>query len=200
MTLLIDMKKNIQIAIRLVITVAIITGILYPITVTIIGQLVFKNKANGSLIMRDGVIIGSELIGQNFKGNKYFWGRPSATMPNAYNATHSSGSNLGPTNAMLINRINKRIKQLGAYNRLDTNKIPIDLITSSASGLDPEISVESALFQAPRIAAVRNIEIKKIYDLIDQLKISDDWNIFGISRINVLQLNLAVDSLQGSST
>lgn len=197
---MIDIKQNMQVAIRMVITLSIITGVVYPVAVTMIGQLLFKEKANGSLITRNDVIIGSKLIGQNFKSNKYFWGRPSATTPTPYNATHSAGSNLGPTNEELINRINKRIKQLDTFGRQQTDKIPIDLVTSSASGLDPEISVESALYQAPRVAAVRNIEVKKIYTLIDQLKIASEWNIFGTPRINVLQLNLALDSLQGSNT
>jgi potassium-transporting ATPase KdpC subunit len=180
----------------------LITGILYPLTVTGLAQLFFPAKANGSLITTNGQVIGSELIGQDFSGAGYFWGRPSATSTNPYNAydqkslTASSGSNLGPLSQTLVNNVQSRVNDLRSVDPLKTSLIPVDLVTTSASGLDPNISVAAAFYQIPRVARARGISEDKVIEWVDQYTETRQFGILGEPRVNVLKLNLALDGLK----
>ena len=173
-----------------------ITGVLYPLLVTGIAQLIFPEKANGSLIQKNGKLLGSEFIGQQFSNPKYFWSRPSATSPAAYNAGASSGSNYGPTNPALFEVIQKRIKELKDIDPQNTKPIPVDLVTSSGSGLDPHISVVSALYQLSRVARIRRMNEDRIRSLVDQYTEDRQLGFLGEPRVNVLKLNLALDEIQ----
>jgi K+-transporting ATPase ATPase C chain len=175
-----------------------LTGAAYPLVVTGIGQAVFPEEAAGSLITRGGKPIGSSLIGQNFSDPKYVWGRPSATAPTPYNATASSGSNLGPLNPALLDAVKGRIEALRAANPGNTAPVPVDLVTASGSGLDPELSVAGALFQAARVAKARNLSPKQVHDLIEQHTQGRWLGFLGEPRVNVLRLNLALDAAAGS--
>jgi K+-transporting ATPase ATPase C chain len=177
----------------------IITGVVYPLLVTGIAQVVFPEKANGSLIKKDGKIVGSELIGQPFSDTKYFWSRLSATGSYAYNAGASSGSNYGPLNPALFDAVKKRVQDLKAADSLNTQPIPVDLVTSSASGLDPHISIAAALYQIPRVARVRAISEPHVRSLVDQFTEGRQLGFLGESRVNVLKLNLALDEIQPST-
>lgn len=170
-----------------------LTGAAYPLVVTGIGQVVFPQEAAGSLITRGGKPIGSALIGQNFSDPKYIWGRPSATAPMPYNATASSGSNLGPLNPALVDAVKGRIEALRAADPGNTAPVPVDLVTASGSGLDPELSVAGALFQAARVAKARNLSPKQVQDLIEQHTKGRWLGFLGEPRVNVLRLNLALD-------
>jgi K+-transporting ATPase ATPase C chain len=173
-----------------------VTGILYPLAVTGLAQALFPGQANGSLVERDGQILGSRLIGQPFDDPRYFWGRPSATSPFPYNAASSSGSNLGPANPALMERIRARIAALKAADPGNNLPIPIDLVTASASGLDPHISVAGALYQVPRIARARGLPEDEVRALV-QTYTEDRWfGILGEPRLNVLLLNLALDGIK----
>ena len=174
----------------------LITGVLYPLIVTGIAQVVFPWRANGSLIERDGQLIGSELIGQSFTDPKYFWGRPSATTPYPYNAAASSGSNLGPMNPMLEEAIRTRIEALQSADPGNTAPIPVDLVTASASGLDPHISVAAAFYQISRVARERGMSEDQVRALVEQHIEDPQFGILGETRVNVLQLNLAMDGIQ----
>ena len=171
----------------------LLTGVLYPLTVTGIAQIIFPSQANGSLITQNNQIIGSVLLGQNFTDAKYFWSRPSATAPMPYNAAASSGSNLGPTNPALQDAVQSRANALRAADPGNTAPIPIDLVTSSASGLDPDISVAAALYQAPRVARARGLDENAVRELIAQHTQPRVFGLLGELRVNVLQLNLALD-------
>lgn len=192
----ISMFKEAKAALRFLIIFSILTGLLYPLFITAIAQVIFPYQANGSLIERNGKIIGSALIGQEFVADKYFWSRPSATLPHPYNAALGMASNLGPTNPVLIEKIKLRIKNLTQKHTQITEPIPIDLLTASASGLDPHISLAAALYQAPRVAKARKIPEAKIHALIDQISNKYFWDTFASNKINVLELNLALDELQ----
>jgi K+-transporting ATPase ATPase C chain len=170
---------------------SVVTGIIYPLFVTGLGQLLFPFQANGSILTHQGRNVGSSLIGQQFTSTKYFWGRPSATQPTPYNALSSAGSNLSPTNPELIFAVKDRLDALLKANPEGAMPVPLELVTASASGLDPHISVKGALFQAPRVAKQRKINITTLQTLINQHTKSDN--------VNVLALNLALDelSLQG---
>ncbi|MCI0475657.1 MAG: potassium-transporting ATPase subunit KdpC, partial [Anaerolineales bacterium] len=146
----------------------IITGLIYPLTVTGIAQLVFPNQANGSLIVKEGKVVGSALIGQPFDDPKYFWSRPSATNPFSYNAAASSGSNLGPTNPALIDAVQARVDALRAADPGNAQPIPVDLVTTSASGLDPHISIAAAIYQTPRVARARDLPEARVRELVEQ--------------------------------
>ncbi len=176
----------------------IITGVFYPLLVTGIAQVVFPEKANGSFIKKDGKIVGSELIGQPFSDTKYFWSRLSATDTYAYNAGASSGSNYGPLNPALLDAVKKRVQDLKAADSLNTQPIPVDLVTSSASGLDPHISIAAALYQVPRVARVRAISEPQVRSLADQFTEGRQLDFLGEPRVNVLKLNLALDETQPS--
>ena len=171
-----------------------LTGIAYPLAVTAIGQAAFPAQAAGSLVLRDGKPVGSSLIGQNFSDPKYLWGRPSATSPMSYNASSSGGSNQGPLNPALNDAVKGRIEALRAADPGNTAPVPVDLVTASASGLDPHISVAGALYQATRVARARNLPLPQVQQLIERHTEGKLFAFLGEPRINVLQLNLALDA------
>ena len=173
-----------------------LTGVVYPLAVTGIAQALFPAQAAGSLIVRDGKTIGSSLIGQSFSDPKYFWGRPSATTPIPYNASSSSGSNLGPLNPALTDAVKARIEALRAADRGNAAAVPVDLVTASGSGLDPHISVAAAQVQAQRVAKVRGLSMQQLQPLIDKHTEGQLLGLIGEPRVNVLQLNLALDAVR----
>lgn len=188
--------KEIITAIRLFIVLTIVTGIVYPLVVTGIAQTAFKSQANGSLITRNGKVVGSHLIGQQFDDPKYLWGRPSATSPVPYNAASSSGSNLGPTNPDLIKGLTDRVKAYHDADSSNTNPVPTELVTASGSGLDPHISVAAAEYQVSRIAKARGIQEDKVKTLIDSLAERRTFGLLGEPTVNVLEFNLAMDDMK----
>ena len=188
------MKTLIRPAVSLFVLLSIVTGIVYPLVVTGIAKLTFPEAANGSLIVRDGKAVGSHLIGQNFTDPKYFWGRPSATGSVPYNAAASGGSNQGPLNPALVDAVKGRIDALKAADPGNTRPIPADLVSASASGLDPHISPAAADYQIERIARVRGLDPAVVKALVAQHTEDRQWSIFGDPRVNVLALNLALDS------
>jgi K+-transporting ATPase ATPase C chain len=171
-----------------------LTGIVYPLAVTGAAQSVFPRQAAGSLVLRDGAPIGSTLIGQNFSDPKHFWGRPSATSPMPYNAGSSGGANQGPLNPALADAVKARIEALRAADPGNTVPVPVDLVTASASGLDPDISPAAARYQAARIARVRQMPVEQIEQLIESRTEAPLWGLLGEPRLNVLALNLALDA------
>ena len=175
----------------------VITGLLYPLAVTAIAKSVFPDQAAGSLVLRDGKPVGSSLIGQHFNDPKYFWGRPSATTPMAYNASASGGSNLGPLNPALTDAVKGRIEALRAAHAGNSAPVPVDLVTASGSGLDPHISVAAAVYQAGRVARQRKLPMPQVQQLIDQHSEGRLLGFIGEPRINVLRLNLALDAVRG---
>jgi len=197
------MLKEIRPAIILLVALTLITGLAYPLAMTAIAGVIFPKQAEGSLIERDGKVVGSALIGQEFKDDKYFHGRPSATsapdpadstktVSAPYNAANSSGSNLGPTSKALNDRIKEDVDKLKAEN--SSAAVPIDLVTTSASGLDPDISPEGALFQVPRVAKVRNMPEDRVRQLVTEKTRGRLAGLLGEPRVNVLALNLALDA------
>jgi potassium-transporting ATPase KdpC subunit len=172
----------------------VITGLIYPLIVTAAGKAFFANQAAGSLILRDDKLIGSSLIAQPFQDPKYFWGRLSATAPMPNNALASSGSNYGPTNPALIDAAKARIDALKAADPDNTAPIPVDLVTASGSGLDPDISPAAALYQVNRVATARHLEPKQLRAKVLASVEGPQWGLFGEPRVNVLKLNLALDS------
>ncbi len=187
------MKSILRPAFVLFSALTIICCVFYPYAVTGIGKVAFAHQAEGSLVSRSGQLVGSILIGQAFSSPKYFWGRPSATSPTPNNAVSSGGSNLGPTNPALIDAVKGRIDALKAADPGNTVPIPVDLVTASASGLDPDISIAAAYYQAPRIARERKSSVESVRNLIDQQRQSQYFGFFGEPRVNVLALNLALD-------
>lgn len=175
----------------------VITGLVYPLAVTGVGQALFSDTANGSLIREGDKLIGSRLIGQPFSDPKYFFGRPSATAPQPYNGAASSGSNLGPTNPALTAAITDRVALLRALDPENKAAVPIDLVTSSGSGLDPHISPAAAEYQVPRVARIRNRPEAEIRALVKQATEGRTFGILGEPRVNVLLLNLALDGKKG---
>jgi K+-transporting ATPase ATPase C chain len=174
----------------------VLTGVIYPVVVTAFAQLFYANKANGSLIHdAKGQPIGSVLIGQSFNNPKYFWGRPSATAPYPYNAAASSGSNLGPMNPALLDTVKARIQALEALEPDNEAVVPVDLITASGSGLDPHISLAAVNYQLNRIAKARHIAVSDVQKLIAEHTETRQWFLLGEPRVNVLPLNLALDSI-----
>jgi potassium-transporting ATPase KdpC subunit len=197
------MLREIRPALLVLVLLTLITGLAYPLAITGIAQAVFPKQAEGSLIERDGKVVGSALIGQEFKDDKYFHGRPSATttpdpadssktLPAPYNAANSGGSNLGPTSKALNDRIKEDVDKLKAEN--PAAGVPVDLVTTSASGLDPDISPEGALFQVPRVAKARGVAEDKVRQLVAENTSGRLIGIFGEPRVNVLALNLALDA------
>lgn len=193
------MKILIRPAVVLFVLLSIITGLIYPLLVTGIGQALFPQQAAGSLIERDGKLIGSRLIGQNFTDPQYFWGRPSATAPQPYNAAASGGSNLGPLNPVLKDAVESRVKALRTADPGNTQPVPIDLVTASASGLDPHISPAAADYQIARVARARGLAPQAVRNLVVQHTEARQWGVFGEPRVNVLELNLALDALPAHS-
>lgn len=182
-------------AISVFVLLAALTGIVYPLAVTGVAQALFPAKANGSLLSQDGRIVGSELIGQNFSDPKNFWGRLSATAPMPYNATASSGSNFGPLNPALTEAAKARLDLLKAADPENALPVPVDLVTASASGLDPHISAAAAYYQAARVARLRGVPLAHIEALIAQRVETPLWGVLGEPRVNVLKLNLALARL-----
>ena len=186
--------KDTIIAIRLFLVLTIVTGALYPLVLTGIAQTAFAKQANGSMITKDGKVVGSKLIGQQFDDPKYLWGRPSATSPVPYNAASSSGSNLGPTNPDLMKGIADRVKALKDADPANSAPVPTELVTASGSGLDPHISVEAAEYQVPRIAKARGIPKSAVKSLINEITERRTLGILGEPTVNVLMFNLALDN------
>jgi potassium-transporting ATPase KdpC subunit len=197
------MFREIRPAIIILVALTLITGLFYPLAMTAVSGAIFPKQAAGSLIEKDGKVVGSALIGQEFKDDKYFHGRPSATtapdpadstktVPAPYNAANSGGSNLGPTSKALNDRVKEDVEKLKAENPQST--VPIDLVTTSASGLDPDISPEGALFQVPRVAKARNMPEDRVRELVTQNTQGRLLGLLGEPRVNVLALNLALDA------
>ena len=189
------MRTLIRPALVLFLFFTVLTGLLYPLVITGIAQAAFGHAASGSIVTRGDKPIGSSLIGQNFSDPKYFWGRPSATSPQPYAGTASSGSNLGPLNPALIDGIKGRIQALRAADPGNSAPLPVDLVTASASGLDPEESIAAALYQAPRVARVRGVPVAVVREVIAAHSEPRWLGAFGEPRVNVLALNLALDDL-----
>jgi K+-transporting ATPase ATPase C chain len=187
------MKAQLRPAFTLLALLTIITGVIYPLAVTGIAQVIFPHQANGSLIVIDGKSYGSELIGQQFDDPKYFWGRSSAA---GYNAAASSGANLGPSNPSLEGAVQAHMDALHAADPNNPLPIPVDLVTASASGLDPHISVSSALYQVSRVASARGLSEAEVTSLVERYTEVRQFGIFGEPRVNVLLLNLALDGIQ----
>ena len=187
------MKTLIRAALSLFVLLTLITGVVYPLAVTGVAKLAFAEQAAGSLIVKDGKPVGSSLIGQNFQDPKYFWGRPSATSPMPYNAANSSGSNQGPLNPALVDAVKGRVDALKAADPGNTLPVPVDLVTASASGLDPHISVAAAQYQAARVARVRSVAPEVVTTLIAHHTEGRLLGVLGEARVNVLELNLELD-------
>lgn len=188
------MKHLLRPACVLFASLTLIVGLFYPLAVTGIGRLAFADQVAGSLIVRDGAAVGSRLIGQAFTSPRYFWGRPSATGPMPNNGAGSAGSNLGPTNPALIDAVKARLAALRAFDPARRRPVPVDLVTASASGLDPDISVAAARYQIARVAAARHMAPQALAQLVDAHTIPRWLGLFGEARVNVLQLNLALDA------
>ena len=188
--------RYIRPSLGLLFVMTLLLGIAYPLAMTVLAKAVFPSQAAGSLIHRGTLLVGSSLIGQSFADPKSFWGRPSATAPQPYNGLGSSGSNLGPLNPALLERVAAQVKLFRDADPGNTNPVPIDLVTASASGLDPEISPAAAEYQAPRVARLRNIPLATVQALIAQHRTPALFDVLGEARVNVLELNLALDSLR----
>jgi K+-transporting ATPase ATPase C chain len=182
-------------ALLVFVALTVVTGVAYPIVMTVLAQVVFPHQANGSLVERDGTVVGSELIGQQFDDPKYFWSRPSATSP-PYNGAASTGSNFGPTNPAQLDAVRSRVEYLRKAHPDQTRPIPIDLVTASGSGLDPHISPAAAEYQATRVANARGLEVQAVRDLVIRHTARRQLGLIGEPRVNVLVLNLALDDLE----
>ncbi len=190
------MLKQLKPALVLFVLLTVLTGLIYPGVITGLAQVFFPHQANGSLITQNGQVVGSELIGQQFTDPKYFWGRLSDTGSYSYNASASSGSNLSMLNPDLQKAVQQRLADLKAADPNNTLPVPVDLVTASGSGLDPNISVEAAQYQAPRVARLRGLSLNQVEKLIEQYTTGRFLGFIGEPRVNVLELNLALDKLK----
>ena len=190
------MNATLRPALVIFLALSLITGLVYPLLVSGVANVAMPFQAGGSIVQRDGKAVGSLLIGQSFSDPKHFWGRPSATSPGPNNATASGGSNLGPSNPALVDAVKGRIDALRAADPDNKAPIPVDLVTASGSGLDPEISVAAARFQAGRIARARGVPLERLNALIDEHSKGQVLGFLGEPRVNVLELNLALDSIR----
>ena len=191
------MLQNLLISLKLFLILTVLTGIVYPLSMTGLAQAVFPSQASGSIIMVSGVPIGSSLIGQNFSQVEYFHGRPSAAGEKGYDGTSSGGSNLGPSNQKLLDAVTSNLNQIRKENGLSqTAKIPSDLVLTSGSGLDPDISPSAAYLQVDRVARARNLSVEEIRQLVDKNVKEPQLGLFGNPRVNVLELNLSLDRLK----
>jgi len=191
------MKTFLRPLLVLFVALTVVTGLIYPAVVTAISQAAFSRQANGSLIERDGKAVGSEIIGQQFDAPQYFWGRLSATTPNPYNGGSSSGSNLGPTNPAFVDEVKGRLAALHDADPGNDAPVPVDLVTSSASGLDPEISPAAAAYQIARVAKARGMTVQQVEALVAQATAGRQFGVLGEPRVNVLKVNLALDAAKG---
>jgi potassium-transporting ATPase KdpC subunit len=189
------MKSMFRPLIVLFVVLTAITGLAYPAVMTGFGQAVFNYQANGSIVEQNGKVVGSELIGQQFDAPKYFWGRLSATSPMPYNAGGSSASNIGPLNSALTDEVNGRLDALKAAGTDMSQPVPVDLVTSSGSGLDPEITPAAAAYQVARVARARNLQPNDVQALVDRYTSGRTFGLIGEARVNVLKLNLALDAM-----
>ncbi|MFP3503347.1 potassium-transporting ATPase subunit KdpC [Burkholderia sp. SIMBA_062] len=192
------MKTLIRPLVVIFVVLTVVTGLAYPAVMTVFGQAVFPSQANGSLIEQDGRAVGSALIGQPFDAPKYFWGRLSATSPMPYNASGSGGSNLGPLNPSLADQVKARIAALRDAGTDLSQPVPVDLVTASASGLDPEITPAAAAYQVERVAKARNLTADAVAQLVAANTAGRQFGVLGEPRVNVLKLNLALDAAQAA--
>ena len=188
------MRNELRPALVLFVVLSLITGLLYPLAVTGVAQIAFPVQANGSLVVQDGRVVGSALIGQSFADPKHFWSRPSATAPMPYNAANSSGSNLGPSNPALADAVKARVAALHAADAGNTAPVPVDLVTASASGLDPHVSRAAADYQLARVARARGWPVDRVRTLVDAHTQGGWLGFIGEPRVDVLALNLALDA------
>ncbi len=186
-------------ALRTLLVMTLLTGLVYPLATTLLANLLFADEAAGSLIERDGQTVGSHLIGQPFSGDRYFWGRPSATGTMPYNAAASSGANVGPTNPALGERLQASVEGIRAAHPSQKGPVPVDLVTMSASGLDPHISPAAASYQIDRVAAARAMSTDTVRDFVTKATEPRQLGFLGEARVNVLELNLALDALSGAT-
>jgi len=191
-----SLRSQLRPAIISILLFTVLTGFIYPGVITGIAQVIFPHQANGSLILKDDQVVGSQLIGQQFDDPRYFWGRLSATAPYAYNAAASAGSNLGPTNQSFMDAVKARIAALKAADPNNSDPIPVDLVTSSGSCLDPDISVAAAYYQVARVATARGLSEDVVRALVDQHTQGRQLGVLGEPRVNVLELNLALDAIK----
>jgi len=190
------MRNILRPALVSIVLFTLLTGILYPFVITGIAQVIFPHQANGSLITQNGQVVGSQLIGQQFDDPRYFWGRLSATSLYPYNAAASSGSNYGPTNQALLDEVKARIADLKAADPTNTSQIPVDLVTSSGSGLDPDISLAAAQYQVARVAKACGISVDTVQKLVQQNTHGRQLWVLGEPYVNILELNLALDAIK----
>lgn len=195
-----EFAAQLKAAFLFTLALTVLTGMIYPALVTLGGKVLFPRRTEGSLLKVGDKVMGSELIGQSFDDPKYFWGRLSATSPNAYNAASSSGSNLGPLNSTLLDNAKARIASLKKTDPSNNAPIPMDLVTASGSGLDPHISPEAALYQAGRVAQTRGMDPQQVVLLVNRTIEGRTFGILGEKRVNVLKLNLALDALDPKTT
>ena len=188
------MIKLIRQTVVMLVLMTLLTGVVYPLVATGLAQSLFPSQASGSLIEKDGKPVGSTLIGQSFTDPKYFWGRPSATAPQPNNAAASTGSNLGPTNPALTDAVKQRMEALHAADPDNRASIPVDLVTASGSGLDPEISPAAAAYQVPRVARIRGLSESQVQAMVSMATTGRQFGVLGEPRVNVLKLNMALDA------